>query len=424
MYQLVSNYLGTLLNVLSVLVFSRLVLKENVKISKKRLLLLVLIIALGLQMFYYFNITVLKTFALLIVFGFLYKFIYRMDMTKAIILDFFYIIIEILSDMFMFEVFTSVMSEEKFYSTLSGSLLGNVAVLGIMVLLTLLVRKIIYKFLNAKIKYRMIFFLVVSVLCIISIFYATFKLGTNSVDQLLGLSCIAIIVTVLCYSFNQTYKNNQLTLEYDNLLSFIKKYEVEIDNQRIMRHETKNQLLTIKAKIIDKEKDTAVINYIDEIIRDGRKVKHSEYAKLKYLPSNGIKGLLYFKISYAQDMGINVGVNISKNIENSFLYDLDSASFNQIGKVLGVYLDNATESANVSREKMMGIEIFPSDDEIVVIISNSYDSKVKTFGRSSKGWDRGYGLLLANNIINSNAKLSTSTEITDKIYVKKLVIKK
>lgn len=424
MWALVSDYIGTLLNVLSVLLFARLVLKEKSHVSKWKLILLVLFIALGLQLFCYLNLMTVKTFVFFLIFAFLFKKVYSLDIGKAVILDFFYFIVMILSDMVTVRSLTLLLGEEVFYNIIAGGIFASMFVFLSMMLFTIIFGHFINKFLNIKVRYKLIFILVVSILCIIYIFYSTFQLGTNSADKLLCFFSIAVIVLVLCYSFMQAYNNNKLISEYDNLLSFIKKYEVEIDNQRMLRHETKNQLLTIKSKIIDNEKNSEIISYIDEIINDDRRVNHSDYAKLKYLPSNGIKGLFYFKLSLAQDKGIKVGVSISKGIENSFLNDLDSANFNQIGKVLGVYLDNAIEAAYKSKNKMIGVEVFQDNNKIIFVISNSYNANEKMIGRTSKGPGRGYGLLLASNIISSNNKLSSSTEITDDLYIKKLVIKK
>ena len=182
--------------------------------------------------------------------------------------------------------------------------------------------------------------------------------------------------------------------------------------------------MIIKSKIIDKENDSAIIDYIDELLNDGRKVKHSEYAKLKYLPSNGIRGLFYFKLALAQDKGININVTISDKMENSFLKDMDASNFNQIGKILGVYLDNAIESADLAKEKTIEVEVYEEEDAAVFIISNSYNPSIKKIGRSSKGVGHGYGLLLAKSIINSNKKLSDETQATEDHYIKKLTIKK
>ena len=171
----------------------------------------------------------------------------------------------------------------------------------------------------------------------------------------------------------QSYKNNQLTNKYDKLLEFIKKYEEELDNQRTMRHETKNQLLIIKSKIIDNDTQENIINYIDNTLKDNNKeIKHVIYAKLNLLPPNGLKGLFYFKISEARKLDINVDINISKNIKNSLLYNLTPITFNQLGKLLGILLDNAIEAAADTKNKIIGIEIYEENNKVKFIISNSF----------------------------------------------------
>ena len=44
-------------------------------------------------------------------------------------------------------------------------------------------------------------------------------------------------------------------------------------------------------------------------------MKQEEYAKFGYLPPNGIKGLCYFKVQKAEELGINVSINISMKIK-------------------------------------------------------------------------------------------------------------
>lgn len=359
-----------------------------------------------------------------VLFAVLVKLNFSMDISKTIILTFIYYIVLILADMISINLLSMILGEKEFYLSVAGGIIGSMVVFVITVLLSFIFRKLILKILNIKIRYRMLFVMIFSIVCIIALFYATFRLGTNSADKLLCIFSIFVLVLVIGNSFMQAYKNNQLILQYDNLLSFIKKYETEIDNQRTMRHETKNQLLTIKSKIIDKEKPTAIVDYIDTILNDGRKINHAEYAKLKYLPSNGLKGLFYFKMITAEEKNIHVEVSIAKGIEDGFLSKLDTNNFNQIGKVLGVYLDNAIESAEITKKKSLCIEAFTKTDEVIFVISNTYDPNIKKIGRSTKGVGRGYGLLLANSIISNNSRLSSSTEVTPEVYIKKLSIKK
>ncbi len=424
MWALISDYIGTILNVASVLIFSAIILKQKSNVSFGKLTIFVLAIAAILQIFCYFNVTIFKTFIMFFLFAVLIKTVYSVDVSEAIILDFFYYISIILADIISINLLILIIGEKTFYSVIAGSFLGNIVVLFPLTLVAFIFRGLIYKALNIKIKYKLLFTMLISTLCILVIFYATFKLGTNSADKLLCIFCMLVFILVLSNTFIQVYKNSQLTTEYDNLLTFIKKYEAEIDKQRALRHETKNQFLIIKSKIIDKENDSAIIDYIDELLNDGRKVKHSEYAKLKYLPSNGIRGLFYFKLALAQDKGININVTISDKMENSFLKDMDASNFNQIGKILGVYLDNAIESADLAKEKTIEVEVYEEEDAAVFIISNSYNPSIKKIGRTSKGAGHGYGLLLAKSIINSNKKLSDETQATEDHYIKKLTIKK
>lgn len=424
MSQMVSDYLGTLLNVISIIVFSRIILKQKSELPKWKIAVMLLIVSIMLQLFCYFNITVFKTCIMFFLFVILVKYSFSLDISKATILTFMFFIFSIVSDILSINLFVLIAGQKVFYAKIAGSLIGSIAVFVIITVLALIFRKLILKILNIKVKYRMLFVMIFSIVCIIALFYATFRLGTNSADKLLCIFSILVLVLVIGNSFMQAYKNNQLMLQYDNLLSFIKKYETEIDNQRTLRHETKNQLLTIKSKIIDKEKPTAIVDYIDTILNDDRKINHTEYAKLKYLPSNGLKGLFYFKMITAEEKGIHVEVSIAKGIEDGFLSKLDTNNFNQIGKVLGVYLDNAIESAEITKKKSLCIEAFTKTDEVIFVISNTYDPNVKKIGRSTKGLGRGYGLLLANSIISNNSRLSSSTEVTPEVYIKKLSIKK
>lgn len=424
MSQMVSDYLGNIINIVSILVFSRIVLKQKSNIAWWKTLLMIILIAIVLQVFRYFDITIFKTCIMFVLFAVLVKLNFSMDISKTIILTFIYYIVLILADMISINLLSMILGEKEFYLSVAGGIIGSMVVFVITVLLSFIFRKLILKILNIKIRYRMLFVMIFSIVCIIALFYATFRLGTNSADKLLCIFSIFVLVLVIGNSFMQAYKNNQLILQYDNLLSFIKKYETEIDNQRTMRHETKNQLLTIKSKIIDKEKPTAIVDYIDTILNDGRKINHAEYAKLKYLPSNGLKGLFYFKMITAEEKNIHVEVSIAKGIEDGFLSKLDTNNFNQIGKVLGVYLDNAIESAEITKKKSLCIEAFTKTDEVIFVISNTYDPNVKKIGRSTKGVGRGYGLLLANSIISNNSRLSSSTEVTPDVYIKKLSIKK
>ncbi len=423
MWEWINNFAGALLNILTSILFVKISTDNNIKINRLGLILSILISTLALQYSYILEIPLLKFSLVFLIFSLLFVFVFKLNIGKAIILIFIFYSLGIFGDIVSVKAICFVFGEKVFYEKIAGGLFGTVIPMLLIILVTLVLKKIIKKFINVKIKYRLVVISVFSLFCVTAIYYVTYKYGTTSLDNLLGFIYIIVVTMILVSNFVQEYKNNKLTLEYDNLLEFIKKYEVEIDNQRILRHENKNQLLTIKSKIIDKDKNEEIIKYIDEVLNDRRNVKQIEYAKFSNLPSNGIKGLFYFKVATAQEKNIRVEVNISKEINKSFLSKLDSVTFNQLGKILGVYLDNAIEGAETSNDKVMGIEIFLKGRDVIFIISNSYNSKIKKRGRTTKGVGHGYGLLLVNSILSGNKRFESTTEIINNLYVKKLIVK-
>ena len=226
----------------------------------------------------------------------------------------------------------------------------------------------------------------------------------------------------------QKIDNNKITEKYDSLIEFMNSYEKKIDELRIQGHENKNQLLNIKSKIIDKDKSKNIIEYIDSILNEKVQLDKGKYSKLKYLPSNGFKGMFYYKISKAEKLGVKISVNVSAGIKKSVLHNMNAEDYKQLCRIIGVYLDNAIEASAISNEKLLGIEIYLNNNDVEIIISNSYLGEVDTKnvnekGYSTKGKNRGYGLPLVKNILEHSDIFSSETITCNDIYTQKLNIK-
>ena len=151
------------------------------------------------------------------------------------------------------------------------------------------------------------------------------------------LIVIITLILILFYLFKQKIENEAISKKYDDLLNVMKTYESDIEEQRAMIHETRNEFMTIKCKINDKAKEVEIINYIDSILGDKTSSNMSKYSKFKYLPSNGIKGFFYYKFMEAEKRNIKVSVNISKKIEHSFLGSLDKNNSKDLQRTIRVY---------------------------------------------------------------------------------------
>ncbi len=327
----------------------------------------------------------------------------------------------------IFIIYVLKLNKEFCYTQLAGGLLLNIIITIETLLVILLLKNQIKKILNYELdnNKKLIAQLCLALFSTLYCFYDAFTNIVINKNFLISIAIIAAFMIVLINLIYQLIINSQKGKEYDKLLEFMKIYEKEIELQRTQRHETKNQLLTIKAKIYDKEDKESIVGYIDNILDEKIVVSQEHYAKFQYLPANGIKALFYFKTSEAERKGVKVSINISKRLENSILYNLNATEFNQLGKLIGIYIDNAIEASSTSQKKELGIEIYLISNNVEIIITNSYDDNKKVIsnnGKSTKGKNRGHGLLLAKNIIEFSDRFACEKTITNKIYTRKLII--
>lgn len=321
-------------------------------------------------------------------------------------------------------------SKEFCYESLSGSIISNFSVLGIMIILTVSIRKPLKKLINYNLSTNKKIIVMSSItLVMLAIFFynliKTFEFNNNIITYLV---IIVMLICILLYLFKQKIENEKISKKYDELLDVMKSYESDIEEQRTLRHETKNEFATIKCKLQDKEDNKTIIEYIDSVIGEKEKAGSTKYSKFKYLPSNGLKGFFYYKFIEAEKKGISVSVNISKQIENSFLKDIETKDFKDLARIIGVYLDNAIEASSTSEDKKLGIEMYLIKEKIEIIITNTFNNEINLdkIGKesfSTKGKHRGHGLLLVNKILSENNKFEAKNEIRGNIYIQSLKIK-
>lgn len=299
-----------------------------------------------------------------------------------------------------------------------------------MIILTVSIRKPLKKLINYNLSTNKKIIVMSSItLVMLAIFFynliKTFEFNNNIITYLV---IIVMLICILLYLFKQKIENEKISKKYDELLDVMKSYESDIEEQRTLRHETKNEFATIKCKLQDKEDNKTIIEYIDSVIGEKEKAGSTKYSKFKYLPSNGLKGFFYYKFIEAEKKGISVSVNISKQIENSFLKDIETKDFKDLARIIGVYLDNAIEASSTSEDKKLGIEMYLIKEKIEIIITNTFNNEINLdkIGKesfSTKGKHRGHGLLLVNKILSENNKFEAKNEIRGNIYIQSLKIK-
>lgn len=273
-----------------------------------------------------------------------------------------------------------------------------------------------------------IIFLVLCMIILTFFLYNNFiKVLPNQLLWLTNMFCIAVMFFVVNY-FKEKANNNRIVSEYDQLLKYVNKYEKVVEDKSKRQHEYKNQLVLIKGMINKTNKKA--IEYIDSLYEEEKDDSNLEMLKkLQYLPSGGLKGLIYYKLEDMKDKKINVFVDISPKVKNVKVNKKLDSNLKDISKVIGVYLDNAIEASVHSKEKYIVLEIYLDKDEWVFSLSNTYKgeidlNRIDKEGYTTKGSGKGYGLSLVKDIIEHNSDLRQERELRGIYYTQKLYMKK
>ena len=237
------------------------------------------------------------------------------------------------------------------------------------------------------------------------------------------------LLTVLFFILviNSFYNRNKYIKahdKYNTTLSSLKEYEDILNKYRILNHENKNQLLTIR----NMSKNKKIHNYIDQLIDN--KIKDDE--KLLYevaiIPQGGLRGVIYSKMLFMKTKNINYELYVDKEIRTADLINFDDGLMLDVCKIIGVYIDNAIEAVENLEDKYVEIDLYIEDHSLNISISNNYYgkinlNKINQIGYTTKGTGHGYGLPLVNQIIEKNKKLSNNTNINSNVFTQILKIK-
>ena len=286
--------------------------------------------------------------------------------------------------------------------------------------------KFIIKFYNHLIKatanisnYQILLFILFAVFSITTAFtIAYFKNNVYIVVTIsISISIVYLIITIMVFNYQNRYY--KIKLKYNTNLDNLQEYELIISDYRIMNHENKNQLLTIKSMT----KNAKVIKYINSLI-DYKDDFNDEILNITLkIPEGGIRGLIYSKILYMRQNNINCNLQVDKLITAKIMDIIDNDTIVDTCQILGVFIDNAIEEVAELDDKIINIELHLSDDSLIITISNPF--KYKDIGnlKSTKGINRGYGLQLVKRVVEYNKRIINEREISKNLYKQKLVVK-
>lgn len=421
---------GALFGFLYLYLYCTMALKEKFSLNYKSIIALII---LGIEnaVLLQFNITYIKPYIVNLTYLLFTLLIYKDSFIKMLIWSLYFFVIINIAELVFSLIFVLVLNNIE--SNPNYNALATLGINMIIFALSLFISMIpfVRKLLNFildwynKNEYKslMIFtFLAFTIFIFIS--YNNFiNILPKSLLWFTNIFYLAAFVFVIGYFREKTTKN-KLIYEYDQLMEYIKTYEALLDEKNKNQHEYKNQLAVIRVMVKDKK----TLNYIDSLLHNETEEDLETINKLKYIPKGGLKGLIYYKIDSMKKRKIKTYINVSSELKTSKIWKTCDSNLQQVSKVLGVYLDNAIEAAEGTKEKVITLDVYLDDDNIVFEISNTFKGpinieKIGDKGYSTKGEGHGYGLALVKDIISKSEFLKQDREINGNYYIQRLYIK-
>ena len=259
-----------------------------------------------------------------------------------------------------------------------------------------------------------------TVVALLIMLYSAYKMINPLTLDNDTLAFIAIIVTILGAYVSlviEKFRLQALETELNTLTKYAESYEKMINDKIKFHHETRNQLLTIKGLIKD-DKETFV--YVDSILDDYKLETYAEFDNLfSNLPHSPIRSLLIYKLSEIKNKEISYDLSIDKRYRKLNISINDQKV---LCKILGTIIDNAVNEAIKLKgdDRFVTLDFRNDTKELKIIVANSINKKLTS---KSKKF-RGFGLILAFDLVKHHKKISLKTEINNGCYTQNLVYKK
>ena len=429
---LVGNLIGSLIQSATVLFCVKLALlydKEKKLLTIKDIFFLIFLF-IPISLIYSGNYNAISPIIFFTVIIFCLFFIYKFSLLTSFLFSGIFMVILVLSDLIVSLIFVGFLSiqtirTEFFYIILTNLLVGLIEV-GIFYIKWFR-NKIVDIILETE-KHKsleLITFIILLIFALSISIYILFENYYLNRTFIVGILGMLIFLMLSIIFLKEKYDKNKIISKYDHLFEYIQTFEEWMDNESINIHESKNQLASIREMVKSNKK---AVNYIDNIIQNKINLESKNVRKLKNIPKGGLKGLLYYKIILAETSNITLFLDISDEVKSRF-YKLNMEENKLLCRLIGIFFDNAIESAKDSEKKMISCEIYTNNENIIIIITNTYKGKIELDkinknGYSTKGKNRGKGLYLANKIVKNSNVFFLENRIINDFYIQKITIKK
>ena len=332
----------------------------------------------------------------------------------------FYSIIHAIVSMFV-ELFLSIIlmffvkNVEIFNSLLFAKIIFSLA-LGLITIFIFKNKKILSFIVKIKriLKNSNIYIIIIPIILLFINALAVYRVIdlTNIFMLILSTASVIFMIISIRVIINDKYNIKIVEEKIKNLKESHKAYSDTIDNCRELKHNLKNDLLTLKSGV---NKDSH--EKINEIITKYN--KNYEWINMIDEIPEGLQGLIYLKQKESEIKKIKLYVNSIKNFKTN------NKDYINLCSILGILIDNAIEATVKANSKIIEINFKETYDNLSIRISNKYINnidinKIGNKNYSTKEYKSGLGLNYIKKVTNSkikvNFKIINNLFITDILY--------
>lgn len=232
------------------------------------------------------------------------------------------------------------------------------------------------------------------------------------------------LIYVLGNKFKEEIIYKQKLKETENLKEYTSSLENMYEDLRKFRHDYINIISSIVGYIDDNDMN-GLKNHVYTNIIPLEQIMNKNNTRLHLLKNirvSELKGTVSSKLIRAQELNINVTIDIMEEIEN---IDEDIV---KTCRIIGILLDNAIEECETIEGSYLNFGIIKHKTSIDFIIENSCRETIEPIyilnskGFSTKGKNRGLGLHILEELVQESEKIFLDTIVENKKFTQVLTL--
>lgn len=319
---------------------------------------------------------------------------------------------------------------EEFHKAIETSrfrLLIHLGMLIIVIILTRIVKLLIKKLRinpdNIRIKNKMTIMMIINIFIIAITYYLNAMMAKTSMAEnttmliyvalmVIYLISMSVITFVVANNMKKEMQYENRKIELENLKEYNSNLEAMYNDMRGFRHDYTNILTAMSGYIEEKNIEGLEKFFYKKIVPLNSEMnrKNNRIGLLQNIHITEIKGLIASKVIRAQELGIDVLVDIVEPVDK---IDMDIID---LSRTIGILLDNAIEAAIECEKSWIKLTFIQKENFVLLVFINSCVERTPQIyqifekGFSTKGDNRGLGLYNLKEIVNKYHTISLDTK--------------